>query len=614
MCGIFGIISSRDVNSKDLSILADKARQRGKDSSGFLEYDGFKYIISRYDYDLKKSIKKTNKKSKIIIGHSRLVTNSMSDNQPIHKNNITILHNGIIVNCRDLYQKYEFSRNFEIDTEIIVDLFSYYLKQNDCLSTIVEKVLSNIKGTASCIVHLKDKGKVILFTNNGSLYYAKKNESIFISSEYFPLSAIKCSNIQQVKKVIIFDVPLSNQNIVIKDHKIERQNLVPVISKSLVEEKLLDFKYNPLKRCNKCILPENFPFIKFDKSGICNFCNNYKKKYQNFNKENSKNEISKIIEKYKRGKTIPCLFPLSGGRDSCYGLHLMIEELNIRPLTFTYDWGLVTDLARRNISRMCSELKIENIIFADNIRLKRNNIKKNIVAWLKKPHLGMVNLFNAGDKHFYRFLNIIKTQNNIDLNIWSYGPYEITHFKHGFLGIEPNFNNNKTYDAGLSKQLNYHFKRLKVMMSNLSYFNSSILDTLVGEYSRSIKKHYDYYYLFNYFKWNENEINKTLIGKYDWETSTDTKSTWRIGDGAASFYNYIYYTLAGFTEFDTFRSNQIREGDIKRDEAISFVNEENKPRYESLKWFLNIIGLDFETTIKRINEFNFVNSKNFELK
>ena len=31
-------------------------------------------------------------------------------------------------------------------------------------------------------------------------------------------------------------------------------------------------------------------------------------------------------------------------------------------------------------------------------------------------------------------------------------------------------------------------------------------------------------------------------------------------DGTAGFYNYVYHTVAGFTEHDTFRSNQIREG------------------------------------------------------
>lgn len=40
------------------------------------------------------------------------------------------------------------------------------------------------------------------------------------------------------------------------------------------------------------------------------------------------------------------------------------------------------------------------------------------------------------------------------------------------------------------------------------------------------------------------------------------------------------------------RSNQIREGMLIREEALQLVTEENKPRYESLKWYLEIIGLD----------------------
>lgn len=41
---------------------------------------------------------------------------------------------------------------------------------------------------------------------------------------------------------------------------------------------------------------------------------------------------------------------------------------------------------------------------------------------------------------------------------------------------------------------------------------------------------------------------------------------------------------------------------LSREEALQLVTEENRPRYESLKWYLEIIGLDFETVIKRINQ------------
>ena len=111
----------------------------------------------------------------------------------------------------------------------------------------------------------------------------------------------------------------------------------------------------------------------------------------------------------------------------------------MKPITYTYDWGMVTDLGRRNISRMCAEMGIENIIVADDIALKRRNIAKNLQAWLKSPHLGMVSILTAGDKHFFRHVETVKKQTGISLNLWGVNPLEVTHFMAGYLGVPPDF-------------------------------------------------------------------------------------------------------------------------------------------------------------------------------
>ena len=64
----------------------------------------------------------------------------------------------------------------------------------------------------------------------------------------------------------------------------------------------------------------------------------------------------------------------------------------------------------------------------------------------------------------------------------------------------------------------------------------------------------------------------------------------------------MYYTVAGFTEHDTFRSNQIREGQLSREDALALVAEENKPRYENIQWYLDSVGVDYEAAIQIINK------------
>ena len=328
------------------------------------------------------------------------------------------------------------------------------------------------------------------------------------------------------------------------------------------------------------------PFIKFDAEGVCNYCRNYKPR----NKPRPKEELFKLVEPYRRAHGDDCLVPFSGGRDSCYGLHLIVKELKMKPITYTYDWGMVTDLGRRNISRMSAELGVENIIVADDIAKKRDNIAKNLKAWLKSPHLGMLSVLTAGDKHFFRHIETVKKQTGIGLNLWGVNPLEVTHFKAGFLGVPPDFEEERVYSHGAMKQLRYQYLRFKAMLASPGYFNSSLWDTLSGEYYRSFAEKTDYFHIFDYWRWDESQINETLTS-YDWECAPDTTTTWRIGDGTAAFYNYVYYTVAGFTEHDTFRSNQIREGDLTREEALALVMEENAPRYPNIKWYLDVLGL-----------------------
>ena len=600
MCGIFGQVSKNKINKENFDKLVKHSEQRGIDSSGLIYYENKQYKISRADYNIEKLLKKVKPyKSTIALGHSRLITNGLGDNQPVIRDNICVIHNGIIVNEEEVWDTLNIERNLKIDSEVIVAITSEHLNDGGSISDIPHKVLSLCRGVVACALILPEKGKIILFSNNGSLYVGENGTNIYFASENYALTQIGCKNIQQIKEEAFFiDIPISEQPLSVNDTSRRKENLIPEFKFNKIEENLLEYKELNIKRCTRCILPETMPYIKFDKEGVCNYCHNYKIR----NKPKPKEELFKLVESYRRKHGEDCIVPFSGGRDSCYGLHLIIKELEMKPVTYTYDWGMVTDLGRRNISQMCGDLGIENIIVAADISKKRKNIKMNLEAWLKSPHLGMMAMLTAGDKHFFRYVEAIKNQTGINLNLWGVNPLETTHFKTGFLGIKPDFEEEKVYSHGVMKQLRYHSKRFKAMGQSPGYFNSSLWDTLSGEYYRSFTEKKDYYHIFDYWRWDEDTVNNTLINEYDWETAIDTNTTWRIGDGTAGFYNYVYYTVAGFTEHDTFRSNQIREGQLTREKALELVKDENKPRYQNIRWYLDTLGMDFNEVIKIVNK------------
>jgi glucosamine--fructose-6-phosphate aminotransferase (isomerizing) len=599
MCGIFGIISSGYVRRADLALLAQQAEQRGKDSSGLFFIKDRKYQLHRANREITSLVKdvKTDLCT-FLMGHSRLITNGLTDNQPVYRDSVCIIHNGIVVNHESIWPQLDKNRQQEIDTEVIAAIAADVLEKGGCVDQIAERVLSLCVGVVACALALPSHGKLCLFSNNGSLYLGKKGGAFYFASERYPLTQLACESIEQVRREgVVIDIPASANKPFIHEQTQSTTNLLPSLGTHQAEEKMLMYSRYTGRRCTRCILTETMPYIKFDEKGVCNYCNNYKPR----NKPRPVEELFQLVEPYRRTNGDDCIVPFSGGRDSCYGLHLIAKELKMKPIAYTYDWGMVTDLGRRNISRMCAELGVENIIVADDISLKRRNIAKNLQAWLKSPNLGMVSILTAGDKHFFRHVETVKKQTAISLNLWGVNPLEVTHFKAGFLGVPPDFEEKRVYSHGAIKQLRYQWLRLRAMLQSPGYFNSSLWDTLSGEYYRSFNKKTDYYHIFDYWRWDEKVIDDTLLNEYGWERAPDTNTTWRIGDGTAAIYNYIYYTVAGFSEHDTFRSNQIREGDITRDQAIQLVEDENRPRYPNIKWYLDAIGMDFSNVIRTIN-------------
>lgn len=579
-----------------------------------------------------------------LLAHSRLVTNGTSalerNNQPVCVNGVTMIHNGIVVNVEQLWaDNRHLERQAEVDTEVLAALLSDQLSSGKCPAQATAYVYSQIEGAASVAWSHEQGDWVILATNTGDLYYFVDKEAGYLAfaSEKFILAQAlsKIGKAEDELRRLEWLEPNNGLNVNMKTLGLNKFSLAAVeAGGSIAYEKhegqvvhnhitiagkaqsagfslgKADFnllRYNEkslraLRRCSRCVLPETFPFISYDSKGVCNYCHGYQPRYKGKDPADATQKFLENIYKYRRSNNEPdVLVPFSGGRDSSYGLHLIKKEFGLTPITFTYDWGMVTDLARRNVARICGQLGVQNILVSADIKAKRENIRKNVTAWLKRPDLGMVPLFMAGDKHFFSIVNRLKKQTGISLDLWSANPLENTDFKSGFCGVEPDFHKERLDYLSLGRKARMASYYGKNFLLNPGYINSSLFDTAGAFFAYYFEPRRDFYFMFNDLVWNEKEVNETLLNHYDWELASDTKSTWRIGDGTAPFYNYIYVTSRGFSEFDTFRSNQIREGMVSREEAMAEIFTENSPRPESINWYLSAIGLDFNSVVKKVN-------------
>lgn len=665
MCGIYGVVVQPQAKVNWTTIeeismsLALLSTSRGKEASGFAcqteesinfikEAVSASKLLGGRNYQrvikiAREQFSSTKQKPVAIMGHSRLVTNGTQyrhdNNQPVHYGSMLGIHNGIVTNVDKLWQKHkDLKRETELDTEVLLALLRQYLQQSGKLVQSIRKVYTEMEGAASLALFFSDLDKIVLVTNTGSLYTALLPEQgmlLFASEKYFLTQLAgdpKFRNLlhpSQIKNQKAFSGRVidlhtleslefglnegesSEQKMELKKEPRQIHDLTnfselvpetPIKPVKTYHETFTDQypenrkKVDALRRCTKCVLPETMPFIEFDEEGVCNYCRGYKAQ-QPLGEE----ALRRDLEPWLSHTDDPdLLITFSGGRDSSYGVHYVAKVMGLHPVTYTYDWGMITDLGRRNQMRMCGKLGLENILVSADLAVKRANIRKNVEAWLKTPELGTIPLFMAGDKQYFYYANKVGQQTGCKMVMLCENPFEATFFKYGFCGIKPNFDGEHIYSLSLADKVKMATYYLGQYLRNPAYLNSSMLDTL-GAYASYYLIPHRFINFYNYILWDEETINKALISEYNWETASDTKSTWRIGDGTASFYNYIYYTMAGLTENDTFRSYQVRENMLTREEALAYVQRDNQPRYESIAWYCDLIGIDFNHAINTIN-------------
>jgi hypothetical protein len=667
MCGIFGLLFRPDaaVDRRQLDALVRQcyrlAESRGKEAAGLavilpdrIEIVKRPVRARRFLHDpqtratLQAALDEAAAgRSFMLVGHTRMVTNGSPDNpdnnQPVIRDGLVCLHNGIIVNDLDLWHRHpELRREYEVDTEVLLALVAGARRTGHSAAWSLASGLATARGANSVALLGDADDALMLATTNGSLFtvHSADGSSFMFASEDYILSQL-CAE-SAVKAVFegAQPVQLAPRHAMIvpfddlrpQPFAVPAAGQLPCAAAALPADapraaarRLVDHRLDPaapsapapgagdlrelerllrvdesrvaaLRRCRLCLLPETFPFIEFDDAGVCRFCKDPKPI-----RPHGESELRAIADRHRSdGKAANCLVPISGGRDSCYSLHYIKTVLGLNPVAYTYDWGMVTDLARRNISRMCEGLGVEHLLIAADIRRKREFIRMNVSAWLKRPHLGTIPLFMAGDKQFFYYSDMLSRQMRLPLVIFSMNRLERTEFKVGFCGINDKAVHSKTYGLTTTNKVRLMLFYAGQFLANPGFMNASLVDSAAAYASYYVLPQ-RYISLFDYIDWNEQEIHDTILRRYDWETAPDSRSTWRVGDGTAPFYNYIYYKVAGFSEHDTFRSNQIRSGLIGREQALAGLAEENRPRVESFKWYCDTIGIDAFAAARAIN-------------
>lgn len=303
-------------------------------------------------------------------------------------------------------------------------------------------------------------------------------------------------------------------------------------------------------QCNNCILDDaGSTTIAFDENGVCNYCNEYKIKYNpdslalQFSDEKLRQVLIQIRNAGKN-KKYDCLLGVSGGVDSSYLAYLCMLY-NLRPLIVHLDNGWNSELSVINIQNLLSKLGFDYKTYIINW----DEFKNMQRAYLKA---GVVDIEALTDHAILATMLKMARQYDIKYILSGFNFVTEAVMPKGWTWKKEDWVNIKDICVknGFSKFYTYpHLPFWKKM-----YYNFVLRSEVVQ--------------LLNYVRYDKAEAKNLLMEKFDWKDYG--------GKHFESVFTRFYqsYILPEKFEIDKRKahlSNLILSGQITRSEALEEI-------------------------------------------
>jgi hypothetical protein len=343
-----------------------------------------------------------------------------------------------------------------------------------------------------------------------------------------------------------------------------------------------------VKRCSKCILPDTYPGIRFDKSGLCNLCSSWKNS-EELREKKTKGDLDRIIREF-RGRTpkYDAIVGLSGGKDSTYVAYYLKREYDLKILGMNYDIGYRSGYALENLQTLCNRLDIDLVTCRPNRTFLRklfvhflrergefcsacNNLGYLIgasLSWREKLFLGFSPLMVGGWSKQYEFQQGVS----------------VTSMEYFFKNLTPELLEELLAHPFIEEDVVRRFKQLKDPRQ--AQIGTEQHEKL-GEYALHLIQ------LPDYVDWNPREIPYVLSKEVGWIHPPDVHES-HFDCMLFPIKEYLKFKKYGLSQETIKNSVLIREGVMDREEALQRISLEQRTEPEVMESFLEELGITRE--------------------
>ena len=139
-----------------------------------------------------------------------------------------------------------------------------------------------------------------------------------------------------------------------------------------------------LKYCNRCAMPDTNEGMVFDENGICQACFSSEQK-MHINWSDRRKTLEDLLASTKQkaadnNSHYDCILPISGGKDSTYQLHVLVNVYKLRVLAVTFSHNWYSKIGFYNLINCLEQFNVDHIQFTPSRSTVNLSAKKSLAA------------------------------------------------------------------------------------------------------------------------------------------------------------------------------------------------------------------------------------------
>ena len=335
-----------------------------------------------------------------------------------------------------------------------------------------------------------------------------------------------------------------------------------------------------VKFCKRCVISNQRPnsavefnhtkqsakaTINFDEHGICDACRFTESKNKTINWEERDDALKALCDKHRRhdGK-YDCLVPSSGGKDSFYAAHMLKYKYGMHPLTVTWAPHIYTDWGWKNF-QSCIHAGFDNYLLTPN-GLVHRLLTRLSVENLLHPFQPFI----VGQKNIAPHMAV-----KFDIPLIFYGENE-AEYGNPIADTETAKRDWSYFSAQDQSKIFLGGTSIASLKKDFGLDDNDLVPYLPANPAELAEKKVEVHYLGYYLKWHPQSCYYYAVEHSNFQAAPErTPGTYSkynsIDDRMDDFHFYTYGIKFGIARATYDASQEIRSGDITREEGVALV-------------------------------------------